>query len=211
MAVRDTRLRILLTARRLFNRHGTRAITTNHIAKELAISPGNLYYHFRNKEEIIREILEQMNEGWADFWVRNHPPSLEDLIDVSNRALFLMWDYRFLNRELGALLQQDPVLKKRYRAVRGKRMKESESFLHGLVDSGVLRKPEDPKALPALLTIMWLVPENWLSTLDIRGETINKKTVEESIDLILQIMRPYLSKRAISELDRIREGQEGTS
>jgi hypothetical protein len=115
-----------------------------------------------------------------------------------------MWDYRFLNRELGALLQHDPVLKKRYRAVRGKRMRESEAFLHGLVDSGVLRKPEDPNILPSLLTIMWLVPENWLSTLDIWGKTINKRTVQESIDLILQIMRPYLSKKALSDLDRIR-------
>lgn len=210
MPARDTRLRILETARRLFNKHGTRPISTNHIASELGISPGNLYYYFRNKEEIIREIFERMNEGWADFWVRSHPPSLEDLIDVSNRALFLMWDYRFLNRELGALLQHDPVLKNRYRTVRRKRMRESESFLRGLVDSGVLRKPEDPNVLPSLLTIMWLIPENWLSYLDIWGKTINRKTVQESIDLILQIMRPYLSKKALSDLDRIREQQSSS-
>jgi AcrR family transcriptional regulator len=207
MATPETRVRILETARRLFNKHGTKPVTTNHIAKELKISPGNLYYYFRNKEEIIREIFEQMNEGWADFWIRGHPPSLEDLIDISNRALFLMWDYRFLNRELGALLQHDPVLRKRYRSVRKKRMKESESFLHGLVDSGVLRKPEDPNVLPSLLTIIWLVPENWLSYLDIWGKTINKRTVEESINLILQILRPYLSKKALSDLDRVRKQQ----
>ena len=53
-----TRDKIASTALLLFNQKGERNITTNHIAAELAISPGNLYYHFKNKEEIIGEIFE---------------------------------------------------------------------------------------------------------------------------------------------------------
>jgi AcrR family transcriptional regulator len=204
MPARDTRLRIVETARRLFNKQGTKPISTNHIAKELSISPGNLYYYFRNKEEIIREIFDQLDSEWAHHWVRDHPPLLEDLVDLTNKALFVMWDYRFMNRELGALLQRDPVLRRRYRASRKKRMAESEVFLQGLVASGVIRKPEDPDTLPALLTIMWLIPENWLAYMDIWGKTINKKTVQESIDLFFRVMRPYLSEEALSDLDRLR-------
>ena len=52
-----TRDKIVLAALELFNRDGERNITTNHIAAHIDISPGNLYYHFRNKQEIVREIF----------------------------------------------------------------------------------------------------------------------------------------------------------
>jgi AcrR family transcriptional regulator len=57
----STRDRIIETAVNLFNDCGTRRITTNHIARAAGISPGNLYYYFRNKEEIIRAVLDLMN------------------------------------------------------------------------------------------------------------------------------------------------------
>ena len=54
-----TKEKILVVALDLFNRHGTRAITTNHIAEACDMSPGNLYYHFKNKEQIIFALFEK--------------------------------------------------------------------------------------------------------------------------------------------------------
>ena len=56
----STREKILDTALTLFNNEGTSAVSTNHIAEAAGISPGNLYYHFRNKEEIIRGLFERL-------------------------------------------------------------------------------------------------------------------------------------------------------
>ena len=53
------RERILDAALALFNDSGTARISTNHIAAAAGISPGNLYYHFQNKEEIIRALFER--------------------------------------------------------------------------------------------------------------------------------------------------------
>ena len=57
MYARDTKSVILDTAVRLFNQHGSQSVSTNRIAAEMSISVGNLYYHFNNKEDIIRSLM----------------------------------------------------------------------------------------------------------------------------------------------------------
>ena len=54
-----TKDKILQASIELFNQVGERQVTTNHIAAHLGISPGNLYYHFRNKEDIVRQIFKE--------------------------------------------------------------------------------------------------------------------------------------------------------
>ena len=51
--ISPTKQKIKKAAIELFNNQDTLSVTTNHIAKQAKISPGNLYYHYKNKEEII--------------------------------------------------------------------------------------------------------------------------------------------------------------
>ncbi len=50
---------ILEKAVELFNEKGCINTSTRHIADTLKISVGNLYYYFKNKEEIIIAIYEE--------------------------------------------------------------------------------------------------------------------------------------------------------
>src|SRR4051794_29207313 len=68
MARRSTRDRIVDSAIVLFNDSGIGAVTTNHIASHAGISPGNLYYHFRDKEEILRDAFERVNAEADSIW-----------------------------------------------------------------------------------------------------------------------------------------------
>src|ERR1700719_5020086 len=113
---RRTRERIVETSLVMFNRLGAPNVTTADIADEMGISPGNLYYHFRNKDEIIGELfaaLERRLDALLD-------PPVRGVVNVEDLWLFLhllfesMWDYRFLYRDLDEILSRNHKLALRF-------------------------------------------------------------------------------------------------
>ncbi len=99
---RQTRERIIEVSLAMFNAQGEPNVTTNHIADELEISPGNLYYHFRNKENIIEHIFAryEVRMDQALLVPDNRLPNLEDVWLQLHLVFECMWDYRFLYRDL---------------------------------------------------------------------------------------------------------------
>ncbi len=105
-----TRDRILQTSLQLFNECGEPPITTNHIADELEqISPGNLYYHFRNKDEIIALLFQQFERRMEIDPCRS-PSAVSRTWGHSGSHLHLVfetiWEYRFLYRDLDNILAE---------------------------------------------------------------------------------------------------------
>ena len=75
-----TKDKIIATAINLFNHHGTKSISTNHIAKEMGISPGNLYYHFSSKNDIIRSIANKFKSDLGSVF-KIHLDTISDFSD----------------------------------------------------------------------------------------------------------------------------------
>ena len=101
-----TRARVLAEGLRLFNELGEPHVTTGAIAAELGISPGNLYYHFRSKDQIVEELFARFEEriGVQPGEPRGGPEAIEDLWLYLHLMLEAIWDYRFLYRNLDDLL-----------------------------------------------------------------------------------------------------------
>lgn len=105
---RGRREEILAAALRLFNEHGVGPVSTNHIAADLGISPGNLYYHFRNKEDILQKLFEGFRaevETHLGAEIAQSPEAaLDHLIDGSARVMFR---HRFILEERAVLSRLD--------------------------------------------------------------------------------------------------------
>lgn len=111
-----TKDRILLTSIELFNRSGVVAVTTNHIARALDMSPGNLYFHFANKEEIIRGIFKIMCVETYQLWRTQKGSSLLHPLDLIEKNFEIFWKYRFFHREMYYLRRKDAQLSKVWKA-----------------------------------------------------------------------------------------------
>lgn len=79
-----TRERILETSRDLFNEQGERSITASEIALVMDISPGNLYYHFKGKDDILAELWSRHQRALAGVLAGPvHDPGLFEQTDDS--------------------------------------------------------------------------------------------------------------------------------
>ena len=189
-----TREKILDTALTLFNNEGTAAVSTNHIAEAAGISPGNLYYHFKNKEEIIRELFERLfaaNDA-AFKLPADTLPTLADLQAMVKTNYKILWQYRFAHRELTALLRADAELRSRFLTIRKRGFEGFHQLFHAFAQAGVFRTSMKPEVIQNLAEICWLITEFWLNSLEVSGKTVNETQMERGVQLMMQTLEPYL-------------------
>jgi TetR/AcrR family transcriptional repressor of nem operon len=74
-----TRRKIIVAARRLFNRRGFEAVSISEIMAEAGFTHGGFYKHFARKEDLNAEaVLEFIGKERPDHWERKHvDPSAE--------------------------------------------------------------------------------------------------------------------------------------
>ena len=190
----STRERILATALRLFNESGTAAVSTNHIAEALGISPGNLYYHFHNKEEIIRALFEQQFARWDAGYALpdDRTPGLDDLQQLVRASFVMGWEYRFMYRELIALLRRDSELHGRWVEVRARGFAGFHSLFEYFVTLGVLRAQDDPAVVTRAAELIWLIAEFWLASVEVSGATVDDAQMQRGIALMMQVLDPFI-------------------
>lgn len=206
-----TREKIIETAIDLFNQQGTKGVTTNHIAAAAGISPGNLYYHFSNKQDIIRAIFDQMDRvGEQEYRKVNaehgpgHPQSME--------ATFVMiqkfnWHYRFFKRELTALVMDDPQLKERFADTHQAMLTMIGDSIDQTIAKGVMR-PMEKKDRDLLVDEVWLVTLFWLNYLEVGGEEINDETLWRGVEVLRRITLAHLSEEGLQQISGWSESTE---
>ncbi|MAT42894.1 MAG: hypothetical protein CL609_11170 [Anaerolineaceae bacterium] len=189
----DTKLQILQTATNLFNQSGTAKISTNTIAEEAGISSGNLYYHYKDKAHIIREIYEQMISSWEKAYDRaeSRSTSIETLKRFIEDNFELLWEYRFFYRETVALINADPALLERHTEIIKQRFERQQNFLRQAENEGAFYFPEPDVKLDDVLTIMWIVANNYLVHLESMGQVVEYRDFENGAELVLKVLHPY--------------------
>ncbi|MEN9429235.1 MAG: hypothetical protein RJA86_94 [Pseudomonadota bacterium] len=200
-----TRDRILMKSLELFNEAGERSISTNHIAAALNISPGNLYYHFRSKEDIIYEIFLTYENSMVqalsvpDDRVITYTEKIGYFESIFNQ----LWEYRFLHRDLGHLLEESPRLRASYRQFARKVMAQAYLVYNALKRAGLIQATE--KDVQAMIVNIWILTTSWASFVVSSGffgeeVVLSQRLLRRGIYQIICLEAPYLQNEALERL-----------
>ena len=179
----------------LFNSSETLSITTNHIAKSLGISVGNLYYHYKNKEEIIKDIYLQMSSEFEDLNIFDNVMKSEtpftELSLMFDLIGELFWKYRFLMRDSTLLIALDKDFKDIFIKNQEKRIKQIEILIEFLISKNIIRNISE-EDIKMISKVSWFISAYWQTYISTNGE-LSKNSIKEAKDLIFKLhLEPLL-------------------
>lgn len=196
-APRRTAERILEVTLTLFNRFGEPNVSTTLISAELNISPGNLYYHYPAKDELINALFDRFERGLGNLLGAS-----DDVRDVEDAWFFLhtlfelIWQYRFLYRDLNDLLSKNRRLETHFQSILKNKTRATKALLEGMRRGGALQM--DSRELDATATSMVVLLTYWLSFEYVRDprNALEDENAQAALlrgaQHVLNLLAPYL-------------------
>lgn len=202
-----TKEKILFASIELFNQSGATIITTNDIAKSLNMSPGNLYFHFKNKEQIIREIFKKFAAETALIWKPQTKLARTkmnfNIINLVDKNLELYWKYRFFHREMYILRKKDPELSKLWHQHLKKMSLLMIIIYKHWVKAGhflPISTRDEMEFVGELLFVAANSSMLFFETKD-RGMQPHQRTFEKARRHLLRMLRPYVTGQSRAEIE----------
>ena len=208
---RRTRERILETALALFNRLGEPHVTTGDIADELNISPGNLYYHFRNKDDIIGELYAALEAKIAPLTAvpPDRAANADDLWLLFHLMFERMWEYRFFYRDIDEITSRNRRIAQRFAAFNRQSEKTVIQLCDGLVAAGAMRATA--REIAALAQNVLMVATYWMSWQRISGHPSAREDEDTAPDdrlsraayQVMALIAPFLEGEARALIEQL--------
>lgn len=199
---RDTRQRILDTALELFNAEGEPNVTTNRIADELGISPGNLHYHFRTKADLITVLFAAFERRMLDLLAapEERAADIEDIWLLLHLAFETIGAYRFIYRDLSDLCDRHRGLHQRFRGILRLTMEAARHLCDDLIDDGRMLASE--RELDAVIRNVALVSTFWLAFDQVQDDEVRPGRAAWQV---MSLLSPYLTGHARAQMQALAE------
>jgi len=188
-----TKQKILAVSLELFNEYGMANVSQRRITERLQISPGNLTYHFKKKEDIETALyfalVEEFNVLFEEMTAANI--TLDGLISSTGQTFDLIKKYRFIFLDFAHLMRTNEAVALHYRQLTQIRKQQFESIFNLLIEDNILLPPEFPDEYEYLYQRMQILSDFYLVNIEILQDKKNKRSDYERS--ILFLIYPYLT------------------
>jgi AcrR family transcriptional regulator len=207
-APRRTAERILEVTLELFNRFGEPNVSTTLISAELGISPGNLYYHYPAKDELINSLFDRYERSMSELLgAADGVRDVEDAWFFLHSLFEIIWQYRFLYRDLNDLLSKNRLLETHFQTVLKNKTRAVRVMLSGMSRHGAV--DIDTRELDPTASCMVVVLTYWLSFEYVRDprNALEPENAEKALirgaQHVLNLLAPYLETEQRQHLLRL--------
>jgi len=188
----STKQRIIKTATKLFAKNGFAGITLFEIAGHLNMTRGNLAYHFKDKDQLLEaisnEMWDQISEGRSKS---RQLPSFENLHNEVQLYYRIQKEYAFIFLDSHVL--KHPIIKAKFRQMTEESIKNNTAAIAFAIAAGNM-KPEPFKGIYNNIALnSWMLSFFWLSQQIIRGE----KTGKDGEVMIWSMLVPHFTEKGL--------------
>jgi AcrR family transcriptional regulator len=198
----DTKQRIIEASVKLFNESGIASVRLQQIADEIDISVGNLAYHFRNKEAIVKAVHESVvSEMAAILSEYRIYPNLIDFDSQLNKYYQFLNRYPFYFLDLIEIERAYPELNVQSQQFNAKIIRQIRKRFDFDVQRGVI-VPESFEGLFDNLSVtIWMIIAFWKTQQHFSTEKINSE--RKFKELIWSQLIPHFTPKGKAEFESL--------
>ncbi len=186
--------KILNAALLLYNEQGIRNITSRHIAASIGISGGNLHYHFKHTEDIIRALFDELALAYDGLMInaQSVPLDLDAIAFLTETSFKLVNKYRFIFINFVEIGKWIPEIREAYYQLVQKREQQFLSLFDDLIAKGIFRDDIPSSNKQGLVKQFFIINDFWLSHNELTDQYQDEKAVKAYRNAIDVLLWPYL-------------------
>lgn len=203
MADLNTKQKILKASIQLFNTNGMANVRLQQIANEIGISPGNLAYHFRNKEAIVEAINDDLyHEASEILSTYRIFPNLMDFDNQLTKYLSFVQKYPFYFLDLLEIERHYPEIRSKRQVHISKMISQIRKRFDFNNQRGLI--VDEPRAgvYDSTANAIWILITFWVPQNIVRGVEVPIQTSQFK-EMIWNQVYPYFTETGIAEFEQL--------
>ena len=203
MADLNTKQKILNASVRLFNENGMANVRLQQIAKEIGISPGNLAYHFRNKEAIIEAINDDLYREAAEVLSTYRIfPNLIDFDNQLTKYFFFIQKYPFYFLDLLEIERHYPAIRSKRQLHISKMISQIRKRFDFNYNRGLVSEEPRKGVYNGVANAIWALITFWVPQNLVRGLE-KSMDVTQFKEMVWNQVYPYFTDQGIAEYEQL--------